>query len=67
MAAKSEKIAPVKPADILFTCKFCGETKPLKDLIVIRHFYPQLSACKECAQAKKIVEPVAEEIQEPKE
>ena len=66
MAAKSEKIAQVKPADITFTCKFCGQSKPLQDLIVIKHFYPQMSACKECAQAKKIIEPAVEESQETK-
>jgi hypothetical protein len=52
--AKAEKtivvIPEVKP--IFFTCKFCGETKPLQDLIVIRRFYPQLTACKECARGK---------------
>jgi transcription elongation factor Elf1 len=64
MAAKSEKTTPVKPAEITFTCKFCGESKPLQDLIVIKHFYPQMSACKACAQAKKINEPAVEESQE---
>jgi transcription elongation factor Elf1 len=58
MAAKAEKIIvvapPVKP--IFFTCKFCGESKPLQDLIVIRRFYPQLTACKECARNKRIIE-----------
>ncbi len=56
MAAKAEKllveVPQVKP--VYFTCKFCGESKPLQDLIVIRRFHPQLSACKECARSKPI-------------
>jgi hypothetical protein len=56
MAAKPEKHVPpvvqIKP--IFFTCKFCGETKPLEELTIIRRFYPQLTACAECARNKKI-------------
>jgi transcription elongation factor Elf1 len=58
MAAKAEKFIPavVQLKPIFFTCKFCGESKPLQDLIVIRRFYPQLTACSECARSKRIIE-----------
>jgi|WetSurMetagenome_2_1015567.scaffolds.fasta_scaffold192018_2 hypothetical protein len=36
--------------EIIFKCKICGESKPLSDLVVIKHFYPQISACKVCAR-----------------
>lgn len=56
--AKAEKSTPVvvelKP--IFFTCKFCGESKPLDNLVVIRRFYPQQTACAECARSKKIID-----------
>jgi hypothetical protein len=56
MAGKTEKtnpvVVPLKP--IVFKCKFCGETKPLDDLTVIRRYYPQLAVCSECARSKKI-------------
>ena len=68
MAAKAEKTTPVvvqlKP--IVFKCKFCGETKPLDDLIVIRRFYPQLTACSECARSKRIADSEAAPIEEEK-
>jgi hypothetical protein len=58
MAAKPEKTIVTAPVvkPIFFTCKFCGETNPLQDLVVIRRFYPQLSACKECARSKPVVD-----------
>ena len=62
MAAKTEKttpvVTPLKP--IFFTCKFCGESKPLQDMIIIRRFYPQLTACSECARSKPITDSKAE-------
>jgi|WetSurMetagenome_2_1015567.scaffolds.fasta_scaffold604959_1 hypothetical protein len=35
---------------IVFTCKFCGETKPLSELVIIKNYFPQLSACNVCAR-----------------
>jgi hypothetical protein len=45
------EIAEVK--EIFFVCKFCGKPKPLGELIMIRHLYPQVSSCKECARVTK--------------
>jgi hypothetical protein len=42
---------------ILFKCKFCGEMKPLNDMIVMRQYYPQISACRECAKGSYSQEP----------
>lgn len=42
---------PAKEKEIVFICKFCGETKPLSEMVVMRHYYPPVSACKECAKA----------------
>jgi hypothetical protein len=39
---------PVK--EIVFTCKFCGETKPYVELVVMRHYFPQIAVCQECAK-----------------
>jgi hypothetical protein len=36
---------------VYFKCKFCGETKPLDELVILRQFYPQISVCKECSIA----------------
>jgi hypothetical protein len=36
---------------VYFKCKYCGETKPLDELIVLRQFYPQISVCKDCSKA----------------
>jgi hypothetical protein len=39
--------------EILFKCKFCGETRPLSELIMIRQYYPQIPSCKACAKNTK--------------
>jgi len=31
-----------------FTCRFCGQEKPLGELVLIRHYYPPLAACRDC-------------------
>ena len=56
MAAKAEKFVPavVQLKPVYFTCKFCGESRPLSDLVVVRRFFPQLAACSECARSKPI-------------
>jgi hypothetical protein len=43
--------AKIAPREIVFKCQFCGETKPFSEMIMMRQFYPQLSACKACAMA----------------
>jgi hypothetical protein len=68
MAAKAEKFVPavVELKPVFFTCKFCGESKPLGDLVVVRRFFPQLAACSECARSKPIEpsEPAVSEIED---
>jgi ribosome-binding protein aMBF1 (putative translation factor) len=50
---------PGAAAEVMFKCKFCGKTKPLGELVVIRRFYPQMTACKDCAkETRKNVKPV---------
>ncbi len=50
---KKKVAEPAKEKEIVFVCKFCGETKPLSELVVMRHFYPLVSSCKDCAKATR--------------
>ena len=61
MAGKTEKksVETKTESEINFICKFCGESKPLSELVVMRHYYPQIAACKKCARGTK--EPAEEE------
>jgi hypothetical protein len=61
MPEKSEKktAQTEQPKSIMFKCQFCGENKPLADLLMMRQYYPILAACKECAKGPK-----AEAVQE---
>jgi hypothetical protein len=38
----------VASPEIVFKCRFCGESKPLVELVMIRHYYPPLAACGDC-------------------
>jgi len=33
---------------IMFTCKYCGEPKPIEEFKVARRFFPPLPVCKDC-------------------
>ena len=52
MSAKADnkKTETPPPQEILFKCKVCGETKPLSELVIMRQYYPTISACKVCAR-----------------
>jgi len=58
---KAIKAIPEKEAvDITFTCKFCGESKPLDEMILETRFFPILVSCRECdrtLQSLKMEEP----------
>ncbi len=62
MSEKNENLVVTtgQNKEILFTCKFCGESKPLSDLVVMRQYYPQLTACKSCAIGTRNVDTVEE-------
>ena len=50
-AKKAQEV--VQEKEIVFTCKHCGETKPLVELVVMRQFFPPISSCKTCAKATR--------------
>lgn len=57
-AAKTEKTAKktqeiVQKKEVFFTCKYCGETKPLVELVIMRQYFPTISSCKACAKATR--------------
>jgi hypothetical protein len=39
--------------EILFTCKFCAETKPVVELVIMKQFFPPIPSCKACAKATR--------------
>ncbi len=46
--AESTSSSP-RETEIMFKCKICGQSKPLKELVLVKNYFPQLSACKVCA------------------
>jgi hypothetical protein len=56
MSDKSEKktVESEESKAIMFTCKLCGESKPLDDLVILRQYYPVLSSCRECSKGPKV-------------
>jgi hypothetical protein len=53
MADKSENKSAntTKNVEVYFKCIYCGETRHLDDLVVMRQFYPLISVCKDCAKS----------------
>lgn len=47
--AENNTGATISGNEIHFRCKFCQETRPLKDLVVMRQYFPQISVCRTCA------------------
>lgn len=37
-----------KAKEIIFTCKYCENDKPLSEMVVVTRFSPPLVACKAC-------------------
>ena len=35
-------------SQITFTCKFCGEKKPIDDMKTVDGYFPPVIACSEC-------------------
>ena len=36
---------------ITFKCKFCGETRPLDEMVMLPGFFPPIAACRDCEKA----------------
>ena len=46
---KPAKVSPEKEIkEITFTCRFCGETKPINEMILQTRFFPVLTSCRAC-------------------
>jgi transcription elongation factor Elf1 len=56
MPEKTEKkiTQPEQRKPIMFKCQFCGEEKPLADLVMMRQYYPLMAACKSCSNGPKV-------------
>jgi hypothetical protein len=57
-AVKADKTVKKEPEvveqkEIVFLCKFCGETKPVVELVIMQQFFPHIAACKACAKATR--------------
>jgi transcription elongation factor Elf1 len=53
MPEKTTKKAREKNQEIMFKCKFCGETKPFSEMVLMRQYFPHLPACKVCSRVTK--------------
>jgi len=50
MSARSEKEVEIVPQqEITFRCKYCGESKPIAEMVVMKQYFPQLVACRTCS------------------
>ena len=58
--ATSEIKIQKEALNINFTCRFCEETKPYAEMVVVTDYFPPLTACRSCAKYLKNAEKKAE-------
>lgn len=68
--AQPDKIEPAEIKETTFTCRYCGEEKPLTDMVVLSRFFPPVTVCRGCAvrveyaRADRQQEPEQEQVEE---
>ncbi len=53
MPVKDDTKSGGSSQEIYFKCKFCGEKKPLSELVVMRQYFPPISVCSVCSKGQK--------------
>ena len=48
MTTGKKRKEAAKPKEITFDCKFCQQSKPLAEMVVLARFFPPMVACREC-------------------
>jgi len=48
MTTRTKKKDGSKGKDVTFKCKFCEESKPLDDMVVLTRYFPPVIACRDC-------------------
>lgn len=43
-----DKAGEKESQKITFKCSFCGQFKPLGDMMILTRFFPRLVACRDC-------------------
>ena len=48
MTTKAKKKKESKGKEITFKCKFCEESKPLDEMVVLTRYFPPVITCRDC-------------------
>ena len=51
MTAEKKKKVALKTKEITFNCKFCEQSKPLTEMVVLTRFFPPVVVCKDCEKS----------------
>lgn|GEM_PF-1400689 len=43
-----QTVSQTENQEIMFRCRFCGQSRPLKEMVRINRYYPPQVACFEC-------------------
>jgi len=46
--SKAKETKEKETRETTFKCRFCGETRPLGEMIIMTRFFPQIVACRDC-------------------
>ncbi|MDO8687487.1 MAG: hypothetical protein Q7K41_02740 [Dehalococcoidales bacterium] len=48
MTTDTAKRKESKAKEVTFKCKFCEESKPLNEMVVLTRYFPPMVACRAC-------------------
>ncbi len=48
MTTEAKKKERLKVKEVTFKCKFCEESKPLDEMVVLTRFFPTVVSCRDC-------------------
>ena len=48
MTTETDKDKKPETKELTFKCKFCGESRPLSEMVTLPGFFPPIVACRAC-------------------
>ena len=47
-SGKKDSTSTGETKEMDFTCRFCGETKPFSEMVLLSRYFPVLTSCRDC-------------------
>lgn len=51
VTSEGKKLEDRRDNKLTFKCRFCQQSRPVEDMVLITRFFPPMVACRECEKA----------------